>query len=275
MSAPLLLCTDLDRTLLPNGEAPESSQARELFGRLCAQPGVTLVYVTGRDTSRVAAAIHEYDLPVPDHMIADVGTTIAQPTGERLGEWDEHISRDWGGREGPDLCGIVGELPGLVPQDASRQGRHKLSFEVRSPGDPQTVAAEMAQLLRDAGVKVAVVPSFDEVARVGLIDVLPGSAGKGPAIDFLRRHLGLRAADTVFAGDSGNDLDVLAGPVPAVLVANANEEVRRQAVREAEILGNVDLLHLAKGGVLGMNGNYAAGILEGVLHFHPAWEKVL
>ncbi len=200
---------------------------------MCAQPGVTLVYVTGRDTSRVAAAIHEYDLPVPDHMIADVGTTIAQPTGERLGEWDEHISRDWGGRKGPDLRAIVGELPGLVLQDSSRQGRHKLSFEVRSPGDPQTVAAEMAQLLRDAGLKVAVVPSFDEVAQVGLIDVLPGSAGKGPAIDFLRQHLGLRAADTVFAGDSGNDLDVLAGPLPAVLVANANEEVRRQAVRAA------------------------------------------
>ncbi len=46
-------------------------------------------------------------------------------------------------------------------------------------------------------------------------------------------------------------------------------------MREAEILGNADLLHLAKGGVLGMNGNYAAGILEGVLHFHPAWEKAL
>ena len=34
MSACLLLCTDLDRTLLPNGEQPESPQARTLFARL-------------------------------------------------------------------------------------------------------------------------------------------------------------------------------------------------------------------------------------------------
>ncbi|MDH5258324.1 MAG: haloacid dehalogenase, partial [Gammaproteobacteria bacterium] len=45
----LLLCTDLDRTLLPNGRQPESEQARKLFGRLASRPEVTLVYVTGRD----------------------------------------------------------------------------------------------------------------------------------------------------------------------------------------------------------------------------------
>jgi len=275
MSASLLLCTDLDRTLLPNGDAPESPPARELFRRLCGQPGITLVYVTGRDTARVAAAIHEYDLPVPDHMIADVGTTIAEPGGARLGAWDEHISRDWGGREGSDLHALVDDLPGLVLQDASRQARHKLSYEVHSPGDLQTLAAEMAERLRDAGLKAVAVPSFDEVAGVGLIDVLPGSAGKGPAIEFLRQHLELRAEDTVFAGDSGNDLDVLAGPLPAVLVANASAEVREQAVREAGILGHADQLYLARGGVLGMNGNYAAGILEGVLHYHPGWEEAL
>ena len=33
MSAHLLLCTDLDRTLLPNGEQPESPPARALFAR--------------------------------------------------------------------------------------------------------------------------------------------------------------------------------------------------------------------------------------------------
>jgi HAD superfamily hydrolase (TIGR01484 family) len=275
VSGPLLLCTDLDRTLLPNGEPPESDRARPLFRRLCDREDVTLVYVTGRDTARVAAAIREYDLPVPDQVIADVGTTIATPDGVRLEAWDEHIAFDWGGRAGTDLQVLVGEKDGLVLQEISRQGRHKLSYEVHEPALPQTVAAEIAELLRDAGLAVAVVPSYDDVTRVGLIDVLPGRAGKGPAIDFLRDHLGLRVEDTVFAGDSGNDLDVLAGPLPAVLVANATDEVRRRAVREAEILGNADRLHLARGGVLGMNGNYAAGILEGVLHFQPQWEKVL
>ena len=60
MSARLLLCTDLDRTLLPNGEQPESPQARTLFARLAARPGVTLVYVTGRHRALVQAALDEY-----------------------------------------------------------------------------------------------------------------------------------------------------------------------------------------------------------------------
>ena len=44
----LLLCTDLDRTLIPNGTQPESPRARELFKRLVSHEEVTLVYVTGR-----------------------------------------------------------------------------------------------------------------------------------------------------------------------------------------------------------------------------------
>ena len=34
-------------------------------------------------------------------------------------------------------------------------------------------------------------------------------------------------------------------------------------------LGHGDTLYLAHGGLAGMNGNYSAGILEGVAHFIP------
>ena len=69
---------------------------------------------------------------------------------------------------------------------------------------------------------------------------------------------------TIFAGDSGNDLDVLLSTVPSVLVANADAEVRT-AVKSVP----ADKLYLAQGDFLGMNGNYSAGIVEGVMHFHP------
>ena len=275
MRGPILLCTDMDRTLLPNGESRESPRARMLFGRLCDDPDVTLAYVTGRDTARVAAAIHAYDLPMPDHIIADVGTTITTTGGQRLADWDARIGKDWEGMQGADLQELIGERVGLVLQDASRQGRYKQSYEVHPPGDLAQLARDVAECLDAAGCKVTVVPSHDEVAGVGLLDVLPASAGKAPAIAFLQDWLGSAAENLVFAGDSGNDLDVLAGPWDAVLVANASEEVRRQALSEAERLGHADRLYLARGGVLDMNGNYAAGILEGVLHFHPEWEDVL
>ena len=75
----------------------------------------------------------------------------------------------------------------------------------------------------------------------------------------------------LFAGDSGNDLPVLASEIPSVLVKNARPEVKRQAQEQAEATGQDGHLYLAHGGILGMNGNYAAGILEGVAHFHPEY----
>ena len=39
-------------------------------------------------------------------------------------------------------------------------------------------------------------------------------------------------------------------------------------------LGHASRLYLAGGGLLGMNGNYSAGVLEGIVHFMPqtaAW----
>lgn len=271
----LLLCTDLDRTLLPNGTVPESSAARPLFRRLAAAAGVTLVYVTGRDAGRVAEAVNEHDLPTADHLVCDVGSTILDADGRRRADWDSHIAAGWGGRGGADLAGLIGTLPGLERQDQSRQGPFKLSYEVRPPGGTDARARTIAERLRAAGLQVSVVPSHDDAAGVGLIDVLPAAAGKAAAIGFLREQLGFSLDEAVFAGDSGNDLDVLTGPVPAVLVANAASAVREAALAGAVAAGHADRLHLARGGVLGLNGNYAAGILEGVLHYQPAWAAVL
>ena len=61
--AALLLCSDLDGTLIPNGTAPESPAARPLFRRFAAHPGVCLAYVTGRDPGLVEQALTEAGLP--------------------------------------------------------------------------------------------------------------------------------------------------------------------------------------------------------------------
>ena len=58
----LLICTDLDRTLLPNGPEPESPAARERFTRLTSNPRVTLAYVSGRHRALVEQAIFNFRL---------------------------------------------------------------------------------------------------------------------------------------------------------------------------------------------------------------------
>lgn len=73
----------------------------------------------------------------------------------------------------------------------------------------------------------------------------------------------------VFAGDSGNDLDVLTSGMQSILVGNAAADVRRTATHRLTEIGRIDRLYLATGDFHGMNGNYAAGVLEGVAHFFP------
>ncbi|MDH5736600.1 MAG: HAD hydrolase family protein, partial [Gammaproteobacteria bacterium] len=78
--------------------------------------------------------------------------------------------------------------------------------------------------------------------------------------------------EAVFAGDSGNDISVLASAIQSVLVANASDDVRKSAVQQARINGQQKSLYLARGDSLGMNGNYSAGIIEGVIYYMPAAE---
>ena len=274
----LLLCTDLDRTLLPNGPQPESEQARPLFARLAGQPQVTLVYVTGRDIGRVEQAIAEWNMPRPDLVLADVGTTIVSGRGstwERWADWDAHLAADWVGLTVTDLQEILAPGPGLVLQHSSRQGRFKLSYDTPPGHEGEVLAETVRKKLEQAGVKANVIWSLDEPLNKGLLDILPRGATKFLAIEHVRRILGFGRGEVLFAGDSGNDLAVLSSPLPAVLVANARDEVRSRARDDAASRQLGDQLYCATGGVLGLNGNYAGGILEGVLHFYPGFGACL
>jgi len=277
MTAGILLCSDLDRTLLPNGPQPESPGARERFSTIAARPEVTLVYVTGRHRELVQQAIDNYCLPLPDYVIGDVGSSIFAVTadGWKLREdWQEEIAPDWAGLRYADIHALLADIRSLRLQPTAKQNTWKLSYYVPLYADNVALLAEIGQRLERHAVNASLIWSVDEPAAVGLLDILPARANKLHAIEFLRDRSGFTYADTLFAGDSGNDLSVLASAIPAVLVANASPEVREAALHEAERQGHADALYIARGGYLGMNGNYSAGLLEGLAHFMPqvsAW----
>jgi len=269
----LLLCCDLDRTVIPNGAAEESPSARPLFRELAARPEVCLAYVSGRHIDLIDAAIEEYGLPVPDFAVGDVGTTIYGRSEEAWGavtEWTREIGGDWGTLRHADLMEHLAQIEGILLQPPDRQNTHKLSFFV----DLEHEIAPLLTLVRDRldglGVRYCLVWSVDETAGVGLLDLLPASATKLHAVEFLMRRLTVDERRLVFAGDSGNDLPVLCSGHQAVLVRNAGREVRDTALNALRDSGKVDRLYMAAGGFMGMNGNYCAGIIEGVTHFIPA-----
>lgn len=285
MDSPILLCSDLDRTLLPNGPAPESPPARPLLRALARHAALHLAYVSGRDLRLLQQAMAEYQLPVPRYAIGDVGTTIYRVTGDEWQPWpawDEEIGPDWQGMTGSRLAPLLAHLPSLRLQEEAKQNRWKLSYYAPADADRRELFAHIQERLQGEGVRANLIWSVDDLTHQGLLDILPAAASKLHAIRFLLQQQGYAEDNTVFAGDSGNDLPVLASGLQAILVRNARDEVRAEAVAAAERNGVRARLYLAQGGLLGMNGNYSAGVLEGLVHFLPqtrpwleaAWQRL-
>ncbi|MEE9343324.1 MAG: HAD-IIB family hydrolase [Gammaproteobacteria bacterium] len=272
MSQQYLLCTDLDRTLLPNGKQKESGNARHYFERVSAFPDVTLAYVSGRDSILVKQAVEQYMIPAPDFAVCDVGTTIycvGEGGWDMLEDWHHSIASDWNGYPHSAMASLFADIDVLQLQEWENQNTFKLSYYVAISHDRVSLLEDMETRLYDAGVKANLIWSIDEEKETALLDVIPASATKKHAINFLQSLKGIPDTKTLFAGDSGNDLPVLISSIPSVLVANATEEVKQEATLLSRSLSTGDALYIATGGYQGMNGNYSAGILEGLSYYYP------
>lgn len=274
-----LVCTDLDRTLIPNGPLPESPAAEERFANLASREDIILAYVSGRHRELVEQAMEQYQLPVPDFVIGDVGTTIYQLGPQHAWtmdkQWQLELAADWHGHTTGQLLDKLASVGALRAQEPEKQGRFKLSFYLDIEEDRAALDIAIREILVRAGVSARLVWSIDDLTGEVLLDVLPRRASKRHAIEALMAQLGLVSSQTVFCGDSGNDLEVLISPIPAVLVANARAEVKREASEKARQQGNENTLYIARGGFLGMNGNYRGGMLEGICHYHSEMESWL
>jgi len=267
----ILLCSDLDRTILPNGFQAESPQARPLLRALAQRDDVTLAYVSGRDVSLLRRAIEEYQIPLPDYAIGDVGSTIYQINADGWQVWTawyDAIAPDWNNLQPMELASLLQDIKSLQLQEAEKQNRFKLSYYTPVQIDVDALLAEVNERLYGQVIRAAAIWSIDEAEGVGLLDIVPASATKLGAIRFLMQSTRFPRQQTIFAGDSGNDLPVLVSDIPAVLVRNADAHVRSEL--DAQLGGrNTDSVYLAQGDFIGMNGYYSAGVLEGVAHYQP------
>jgi HAD superfamily hydrolase (TIGR01484 family) len=273
----ILICTDLDRTLLPNGHAEESSLARPLFRMLAARCDTTVAYVSGRHRELLLQAVTEYNIPVPDFAIGDVGSTlyhIKDNTWEPVSEWSSAIANDWQGYTHNDIAALLADLTMISLQEPEKQNTYKVSYYLSASVDRVELAGQISSRLEDAGIRASLIWSIDDLTHTGLLDILPAGATKKHAVEFLMAFSGFNKSNTLYSGDSGNDLPVITSDILSTLVANSRQDVKQQALNEIQQSGFNDTVYIAKGGFLGLNGNYAAGIIEGLVHYFPdniAW----
>lgn len=215
MNDRLLICTDLDRTLLPNGSEPESSGSRELFCRLASDPSVRLAYVSGRHRQLVLDAIQNFHIPLPDWVIADVGSKIYkvnQDSWEYWPVWETEIAADWHGAQSADVQLLFDDLKELKLQESEKQSAYKLSYYTPLNIDFSKLRDQIQERLRQKNLSSSIIFSVDEAASVGLLDILPLRANKLHAIEYLMVSHKFNYSNTIFAGDSGNDLLVMSSP---------------------------------------------------------------
>ncbi|MGM5482982.1 MAG: HAD family hydrolase, partial [Nanobdellota archaeon] len=91
----ILIGTDLDRTLIPNG-VQEYDGSMDIFKRILKQRNFKLAFATGRNLRLVKEAMNEYDLPFPDYAITEVGTKLYYRKGSDFvidKGWSDKISK--------------------------------------------------------------------------------------------------------------------------------------------------------------------------------------
>mgnify|MGYP001822797414 FL=1 len=144
-----------------------------------------------------------------------------------------------------------------------------MSFYTDQNVDPQLLIKKIRGVLAEKDVRANIIWSVDEISTDGLLDIIPPRANKLHAIQFIMQQEHFLEDRTVFAGDSGNDLDVLTSGLQTILVKNATEDIRKEAIKKLSEKNLTNRLYLPQGNFFGMNGNYAAGLMEGLVRFIP------
>jgi hydroxymethylpyrimidine pyrophosphatase-like HAD family hydrolase len=85
------------------------------------------------------------------------------------------------------------------------------------------------------------------------LDLLPHFSGKGGAVAYLARELGVAPQDVVTSGDTGNDLDMMRADLGFRCIAVGNAAPELAQAREPQIYH--------------ASASYAAGMREGLVHY--------
>ncbi|WP_158964956.1 HAD-IIB family hydrolase [Chachezhania sediminis] len=210
-----VLATDLDGTFLGG-----SDKDREMFyGWIeASRDRVGLIFVTGRDPGFISDLTKRRGVPRPDYVVGDVGTTIASVDHHHflspIQALEAHISEAWGDA-GARVNAALRGVSGLRLQPTLF--RHRVSYDM----DPAEFDPRAVEIVEDLGLDAL-------ISDNRFFDVLPKGVSKGPSLRRLLEYLGVEEGRTLVAGDTMNDLSMIASGLPAVAVGNSEEALKKE-----------------------------------------------
>ncbi len=276
------LATDLDGTLIPlsshtsvtkpdSGQLPSEIQApfdshsvslqMDALGELrsvVATGALQMVFVTGRHQQSVLRVMLEQQLPTPQWIICDVGTTLLERVGNDyrvVEDYSAYLEQISSGYDSTDLPLALSGDPDLVLQEPEKQSRFKRSYYCDRARLDQH-ANQIRASLEQRQLPYELICSVDPFNGDGLIDLLPRSINKSTALLWWAHHMNFDPDDIVFAGDSGNDWAALTSGLKSILVGNAADELTKRVLEYHRQASSLDRLYVARAPA-------TAGVLEG------------
>lgn len=231
--------TSLDLNLIGHQESLAS------FLKTMQEYRKTIIFgiATGRRLDDALATLRQYRIPQPDVLISGLGTEIHYaPNLTEDAVWKCHINHLWNPLA---IRRILDEIPGLAMQPKNNQGTFKISYYINPKvADVQEIRKT---LLRNEQA-VNVVFSFGQ-----FLDILPVRASKGLALRWCAEQFNFPLENTLVAGVTGADTDMLLGNTLGTVVDNRH-------LAELSELTSIDNIYFA-------SHPHAAGILEAMEHY--------
>jgi mannosylfructose-6-phosphate phosphatase len=211
-----LFSTDLDGTVVGNNEA--TARFRDFWQSLPDETRPLLVFNSGRLLDDQFELMEEVPLPSPDYVIGGVGTLLScrdQPSlrqayATSLGQ---AFDKD-------KIVSIMSAVPGASVQPDRYQHDLKSSWYLHDASETDISDIERRLVENDIDARIVYSSARD-------LDILPRSADKGAAIQWLCNHLDIGLDEVVVAGDTGNDRAMFEVPdVRGIVVSNALPELK-------------------------------------------------
>jgi sucrose-phosphate synthase len=234
-----ILVTDIDDTLTGDGDALQAFI--DALGE--AGDNVGFAVATGRALPRALEIFEELGLRTPDILISATGTEIhygAPLVPDR--SWQRQIAYRW---EPERVRRSLAAVDGVSLVEEVCLTPFRLRFQVDTLGAPSQ--AGIRRHLRREGLHVTATLDHGKD-----LDITPVRASPGHAIRFLSHKWNLAPRRILVAGDSGNDIDMLAGETLGVVVGNHTPELE-------ELRGRPRVYFAGK--------SHAWGVLEGIRHY--------
>lgn len=248
-----LFASDIDNTLVPQGKVPDKNDIQRLEQYLNNITGVKIAYISGRNFSMTQEVLSKFHLPRPDFIASDVGTLIhylQDGKWKKDKKFEKYLASSGFNREA--IKAELEDMEGVSLQEEEVQSEFKLSYYTDLGKKEKSTLFAIEEILEEIPGKL--IYSEDQRRRVGLIDIVPRVGGKVGAIKFLSREVGADMKEVVYAGDSGNDIDIFNAGFKGILVGNASPKIKKAFRNE-------------QSRVYVANDKFCQGVIEGLEHF--------